>query len=334
MLAAVVLCAGTGCMVHSQPISSRSEQILRDRQVRREKIGLRLLDGGSRYELRMFEARLPEEPVEIPLERGIAGLPAATVVLNHRKTVKMVVDTGAQLSVVDAKSAIDAKADVFAPEDGMLRVSGVGGEERAWLARFDCARLGPMELKSFVSVLRRETSSVHFGGLPVGSINVNLVGAPVLAAFSFVTFDFPRSRFVFSGGTTFVPSRGALRVPLTIRDSLPYVSLRIGRHTIQAMVDTGARDQLFLNDELVRKWGMDSLAKAGGTFKAAGLGGMVRGREFRLPVVHIGGVAIQNVTVDASKGPWDARVGSELLERWRATFDFRRGALWLEAPQP
>jgi hypothetical protein len=41
---------------------------------------------------------------------------------------------------------------------------------------------------------------------------------------------------------------------------------------------------------------------------------------------------LTDVIVDSSSGPWRARIGSELLERWRTTFDFRGCALWLESP--
>jgi predicted aspartyl protease len=244
----------------------------------------------------------------------------------------MIVDTGAQMSVVEASRAIAVKADVFSPKEGTLRVTGVGGDEHAGLARFDSAQFGPIDLKGLVTVLRRQTSELQFGGFPLGRIEVNLLGAPVLTSFSFVTFDYPGERFVFSGGTEFVASRGALRIPLTVRDSLPYVTLRVGRRTIPALVDTGARDQLFLNDKVVSEWGLDGAASKGRSFKAAGLGGMISGKQFTLPLIHLGGVPVRDVMVDTSSGPWSARIGSELLERWRTTFDFRAGALWLEGP--
>jgi len=211
-------------------------------------------------------------------------------------------------------------------------VAGVGGEEKAWLASFESAQFGPIELNGLVTVLRRSTSELHIGGLPFGSIAVNLLGSPVLGAFSFVTFDYPAQRFVLSGGTNFAPSGRAARIPMQVRDSLAYVPLRVGNHTIDAMVDTGARDELFLNEDIVRKWGLEAYASAGGTFKAAGLGGMIRGRQFRIALMHLGDVPVQNVIVDSSTGPWQARIGSQLLERWRTTFDFRNGALWLESP--
>ena len=333
--AAAILAAAlvVGCAVQSQPISSRSEQILKERRVSADKLGFHMLPGGTRYQMQLFRAKLPAEPIELPMERSVARLPAATLKLNHSVPVRMILDTGAQLSVVEASAAIAAKADVFAPTEGALRVAGVGGEEKAWLASFKSAQLGPIDFGGLVTVLRRSTSNLHFGGLPFGSIDVNLLGAPVLGAFSFVTFDYPAAKFVLSGGSAFVPSRNAARIPLTVRDSLAYVPLRVGTHTIEAMVDTGARDELFLNEEVVRKWGFESYANAGGTFKAAGLGGMIHGRQFRIALMHLGDVPVQNVIVDSSTGPWQARIGSQLLERWRTTFDFRNGALWLESPR-
>lgn len=328
----VALAATSGCAVRSVPISQSSERELKGNEVSAKKLGFRVMPGGGRYAMQIFRASLPNEPVELPMVRSVSRLPAVTVKLNGRQSVPMIVDTGAQLSVVEASRAIAAGAEVFAPKEGTLRVTGVGGEERAWLARFDSARFGPIDLKGLVTVLRRQTSELQFGGVSVSRIEVNLIGAPVLTAFSFVTFDYPAGRIVFSGGAPFVPSRGARRIPLTVRSSLPYVSLRVGARTIQALVDTGARDQLFLNDKVVREWGLEAAAAAGKGFKAAGLGGMITGTQFNLPLIHLGGVPVRDVLVDTSTGPWPARIGSELLERWRTTFDFRADALWIEGP--
>jgi len=93
-----------------------------------------------------------------------------------------------------------------------------------------------------------------------------------------------------------------------------------------------ASDQLFVNGQIVRELGLEAAARSGGTFRAAGLGGMIRGRTFRLPVIYIGGVPAPDVLVDSSGGPWRVRIGSDLLARWRTTFDFQNHALWLEMP--
>jgi predicted aspartyl protease len=330
--AAALVLAIAGCSVHSIPITKVSETQLQQRAISGEKLGFHVMPDGKRYRLQLFRARLPEHPVEVPMDRGIAGLPTIRMMLNRTKSVRFVADTGAQLSVVEADLAIAVKADVYAPAEGSLRVEGIGGEERAWLARFDSVQLGPILFSDLVTVLRRETSALRFGGVRVGGFDVNLLGAPVLAAFSFVTFDYRAKRMMLSGSTAFVPSRGAVRVPMEMRDSMPYVPVQIRGRTYQALVDTGARDQLFLNENVLRELTLESDASSGGTFKAAGLGGMIRGRTFRLPVIHIGGMPVPDVLVDSSKGPWSVRIGSELLERWRTTFDFRNRALWLEMP--
>jgi predicted aspartyl protease len=321
-----------GCTVHSVPIPKGSETQLQQQAISGEKLGFHIMPGGKRYRLALFRANLPEHPIEVPMDRGVSGLPTIRMSLNHSKPIAFIADTGAQLSVVEADIALSVKADVFAPADGTMRVQGIGGEEKAWLARFSSARLGPMEFSDLVTVLRRESSTMRFGGVRVGGFDVNLLGAPVLSAFSFVTFDYRGKKMMFSGAAPFVPSRGAVRVPMELRDSLPYVPVQVNGHTYQALVDTGARDQLFLNDQIVSELGLQNAASAGGTFKAAGLGGMIRGRTFHLPVIYIGGVPAPNVIVDSSGGPWRVRIGSELLARWRTTFDFKNHALWLEMP--
>ena len=332
LAAALLVVAAVGCTVHSVPISRGSESQLKQQAISGEKLGFHIMPGGTRYRLALFRAKLPEHPIEVPMDRGTAGLPTIRMSLNHSKPIPFIADTGAQLSVVEADIALSVKADVYAPTEGTMRVQGIGGEEKAWLARIASVRLGPMEFFDLVTVLRRESSALRFGGVRVGGFDVNLVGAPVLSAFSFVTFDYRAKRMMFSGSTPFVPSRGAVRVPMEMRDSLPYVPVQIKGRTYQALVDTGARDQLFINDQLLRELGLESAASSGGTFKAAGLGGMIRGRTFRLPVIYIGGVPAPDVLVDSSGGPWRVRIGSELLERWRTTFDFRNHALWLEMP--
>jgi predicted aspartyl protease len=153
--------------------------------------------------------------------------------------------------------------------------------------------------------------------------------------FNYVTFDYGANQFVFSPGRPFRPSSAARRIPMRAQDQLLYVPLRIGNRTIQAMVDTGARDELFLNTQTVKSLGLDGHSKTLGTFRALGLGGETSGRQFALPLAFIGDVPLQNVTVDTSdSSSWTARIGSDLLERWKVTFDFQRSTMWLESRAP
>ena len=323
--------AFTGCTVRSAAVSSAVEKRLKARSVSVGKIGLHILDASGRYQMRVFSAEFAPGPVSIPMMKSYGGLPALRVRLNEGSPFSMIVDTGAQLCVVESKRVLDAKAMVYASDEIPITVTGIGGEEKAWLARFEHANLGPMKLSGFVAVLRREKTELCWAGFPVGQYEVNLLGSPVIASFRYVTFDYAASRFVFSPGTSYTPASNAHRIPLTVRDNLFYVPLRIGKHTISALVDTGAKDQIFLNEKLLRAWGFENLANRGGTYRAVGLGGINSGRSFRVPLAFIGDTPVRDVAVDTSGGAWQARIGSDLLKKWRVTFDFERRVLWLES---
>lgn len=329
VLAAVFTFAG--CTFRSTSVSASVERRLKARGVTAEKIGLKIPDVSGRSEMRLFSSNLTPEPVVIPMESSYGGLPSLRVRFNDAAPFRMIADTGAQLCVVGPKRALDAKAMVYASEEIPIRVTGIGGEEKAWLARFEHVNIGPMKLRGLVAVLRREKTELCCAGLPVGEYEVNLLGSPVIAGFRHVTFDYAASRFVFSPGTSFAPAKGAHRIPLTVRENLFYIPLRIGKHTISALVDTGATDQIFLNEKLVRSWNLDRMAKGGGTYRAVGLGGIHSGRTFNIPLAFIGDTPVRDVAVDTSSGVWQARIGSDLLKNWRVTFDFEHGALWLES---
>jgi predicted aspartyl protease len=255
--------------------------------------------------------------------------------LNGRKDVRLLVDTGAQLSIIDASNVLASGGRVYVPDKWEFTVTGVGGSEQAWLARFDRVEIGSLTLRQFTTVARRQRTAVRVGGLSIGAIPINLLGCPVLLGFNHVTFDYHAKQFVFSPGRAFHPSKAARQIPMLVHEQLLYIPLRVGKRVIPALVDTGARDQIFLNTETVRKLGLRGHSTSGPTYRALGLGGETSGRQFNLPLAFIGDVPVQNVTVDTSdSSSWTARIGSDLLERWRVTFDFQRQVMWLEPPAP
>jgi hypothetical protein len=61
------------------------------------------------------------------------------------------------------------------------------------------------------------------------------------------------------------------------------------------------------------------------------LGGETTGRQFNVPLAFIGDVPVRDITIDTSdSSSWTARIGSDLLARWKVTFDFSRRMMWLE----
>ena len=330
--ALLVICV-EGCSIVSSPIEASIERRLMRSKMSEGEFGARVGDKGDRIQFTMFTGYVHPAPVVVPMSKRFRGLPGVDVRLNDRHTIRMLADTGAQLSIVDAASVLAAGGRTYVPEKWNFSVTGIGGSEQAWLARFDRASIGSVTLRSFTTVVRRHKTEVQLGGMSVGAIPINLLGCPVLLGFRYVTFNYADGSFVFSPGTSFTPPRGASRVPLTVKDQLLYVPLRIGGRTMSAMVDTGAKDQIFLNTQTVRAFKLQDRVSTGGTYRALGLGGETTGRQFTVPLAFMGNVPLQNVVIDTSDSEsWDARIGSDLLERWKVTFDFQTGSMWLESP--
>ncbi len=328
-----VLCLAA-CSIVSRPVSSSVEARLLRTRMSEADFGAVRSGAGETLHFKLFHGELDSRPVRVPMSKRFRGLPGLEVRLNDRHTVNMLADTGAQLSILDARTVLAARGRVFISPGTDFTVTGIGGSEKAWIARFDHADIGSLRLHAFTTLVRRQKTVSQFAGMGIGGVPINLLGCPVFLGFAFVTFDYPAGEFVFSAGTAFKPSLGARAVPFRVEDQLVYVPLRIGRRVIEAVVDTGAKDEIFLSTTTVRSLGIQARAANGGYYRAAGLGGETSGRQFSLPLAFLDGIPLRDVTVDtADSDAWAARIGSDLLERWRVTFDFRRSVLWFEAPQ-
>ncbi len=331
-VAAVVL-AASGCTYVSAPVGVGTERRLLAHKLSEAEFGGETTDGGKSMRFAVFEGALPEKPVSVPMLASYRELPGVSVRLNGRRTVEMLADTGAQLCILDADSVLNAGGRAHVPTHIQVSVTGIGGSEDAWLARFDKAEIAGIELPQFTTLVRRQKTVVKFGPLSMRTMPINLLGCPVFLAFDHVTFDYPGQKIVFSGHTPFVPSRNARRIPMTVSGQLIYIPLRVGRKTVAAMVDTGAKDQIFLNTKTVHALGLHPLALAGSGYRAIGLGGETSGHQFALPLGFLGDVPVRDIMVDTAESEaWQARIGTELLSRWKTTFDFRGGALWIEPP--
>jgi predicted aspartyl protease len=313
--------------VRSTGISKALENELQTRAIPSKQFGVKYTATGE--PLVSFTVKLNREHVSVPME-DYRGLPAVDVSLNHGKPIRLILDTGAQTSLVEAKPVAEAKAHVLASEELEYTVTGAGGKEQAWVARFDNLGIGPMELKDVISLVRRSQSSIYFAGIPLFRLDLSLLGARFLSSFNHVTINYPAKRVVFSAATDFKPKRGARRVPLVVRDDLFYIPLRVGTNVVSAMVDTGSGEGIFLDRDLVKKWGMDKLAEVGKPYLRGVIGGETRGRKMALPHVFIGDKPVRDATIYTSKASDAARIGSGLLARWRVTFDFQRRVMWLE----
>lgn len=324
----VLLCFG--CSMSSFRVSSSREQRLRQYAVTASQFGIRRSAANNDYyEMPLCSADIDEAVVIVPMEFTIFGHPALQARFDNKKSFQMVVDTGAQMNLIEARRALPAKPETCPAFS--FNMLGIAGEEKGLLARFARVQIGTMELNDFAAVIRLAHSQIRLAGLPVYEMEWNIIGTPFLQCFRYVTFDFPRKRFLFSIGETFKPrSADAIRIPMKVWQHSIYIPLTLGKHTIEARVDTGSNEALFLDLELIRNWKLDAALKAGKPYWATGIGGEVRGRWFRVRRVFLGKVPFFKVPVHTGKELSLAEVGVELLKPYRVTFDFAGGAMWLE----
>lgn len=327
-----------GLAVDSRPISGRSEADLD--KLKRPWGELRVPAGkGDRMDWLMadFKTAGPRQTVSLPMASAY-GLPAAEVSVNGTGPEPFLVDTGAQVGMTSASLAIRTKARVYeAPAGSPLPPAvGFGGTEATWLARFDRLDYGGLTVEEGVFLLRRHETSIRFLGSRLAEVEMNILGMPALKPYSYVTFDYPAARFVFSAKDRFSPDQRMTRLPMTLCDchGLPHVPVMVGRKTYLARIDTGGRFELKLSDRLARELGWAQQVQNAKAVEGHGIGGRVQEARFGIPVpIHLGNLKLDDVT--ALTGGADSEtliIGSKLLERWKVTFDFKRSALWLDDP--
>src|SRR5215208_2398723 len=128
---ALALLYAVGCSVGSLPIGRSVEQRLLRRKMSDSEFGAQISPKGERIQFSMFTGKVSPEPVIVPMSTSFRGLPGLEAALNGRKTIRMLVDTGAQLSIVDANKVLDAGGRVYVPQKWEFTVTGVGGSEQA-----------------------------------------------------------------------------------------------------------------------------------------------------------------------------------------------------------
>src|SRR5688500_519988 len=101
------------CTVGSFPIGQQVEQRLLRRKLSDAEFGAQVSAKGERIQFAMFTGQVSPEPVVVPMSTAFRGLPGVDARLNRRQKIRMLVDTGAQLSIVDANNVLSAGGRVY-----------------------------------------------------------------------------------------------------------------------------------------------------------------------------------------------------------------------------
>ena len=220
---------------------------------------------------------------------------------------------------------------------GDAEVKGAGEfTERAAFTRIATVGLGDVRLRNqlFAVVALEKLGEVE--GVPFHGI----LGYELFKRFV-VRIDYAARTMTLTDVDAWAKRGGAgVAVPFVFNGTVPEVEGEIGGVAATFDVDTGSRASVGLNSPFVQKHALRARFKPSiDAVTGWGLGGPTRGTVARVNRVRLGSVGVPDVIVDMSLQRLGAltntapagSIGSGLLQRFVATFDYSRQRIYLLA---
>ena len=274
----------------------------------------------------------PRGVVEVPMVRNTAHtVPIVRARLNNGASFPLVLDSGGNHTMISRRRA---EASQLAPLAGHGRITtAFGNQEPTQPALARELSMGLLTLRGVPVLVHGFRSSALAEAL---GPDLNVLGTPAMAAFSYITFDYRRGSVFFSFDQPFQPAsrETTLRLPLSVEKE-GHFSVPItfpGGRTMRALVDTGYDGVLLMSPHTLHRLDLEALARTGRTVRAIGPGAELKGRVFMIPGIELDGRPIPNAEAWTGEIDEPLLLGSGLLRYFRTTFDFRQMILWLELP--
>lgn len=255
------------------------------------------------------------------------------VTLNGRGPYTFLVDTGGH-TLISPRAAKEAGLTSV----GASVTSGAGEKtETTGFARYDEIALGPVRLTDqtgFVTNIYDEAIE----GLPVDG----MLGFELFARFA-VRIDYGAQTLTLWTFDSFSPQGAGTAIPFAFYDHLPYVTGLIDDMPARFDIDTGSRSEVDITTPFVARMGLRARYRPGiSAITGWGVGGASRSYVVRLPSLSLGSVKADNVVAGLSEARagsisdanYEGNVGSGLLKRYVATFDYARQVLYLKPLEP
>lgn len=254
--------------------------------------------------------------------------------LNDRDGMRLVLDTGAGGSVLDA-----ARADALGLEAvGTQHALGSGGVEVGSTVRGVDVALPGFQLRDQTMGTLKLGAIAAQAGLPLDGI----LGHPLLSR-CVVEIDYPRKCASFFDPANYKYKGPGVSVPITFKANLPYVKASVvlpdGRSiTGKFVIDTGASTNLILSPELIEREGVSDTVGKTLTVQARGVGGVTEIRLARLARLELAGFSLERPVAalqQAGAGRISAEgtlgnIGGGVLSRFKVIFDYPHRRMILE----
>jgi len=283
-------------------------------------------------------------PVAWLRARGVARLPFhyrrgsvwVRAALNRGPPADYILGTGCTMSAVDREQAREAGLET----EGEMATEGVGGVGTGGWAQVRSLRIaGPdgdgvevRDLKVGVLELADDMERLDWDDA------AGLIGYDVLSRFM-VEIDFDPEQLVLRDPATFHYAGAGQPLPFTLHACIPTVEVVLnGTCHGRLLVDVGNATVMSVHCEQV-----DTCHLFGGDREeiqhwVGGIGGAFPETVCRLDSVRIGPLQWSEPVVgltlhhlgEAGSRELQGNLGTSVLERFRCTFDYARGTLWLE----
>jgi hypothetical protein len=260
--------------------------------------------------------------------------------LNGSAPADFILDTGCTMTAVDRNYATDAGITL----DGRMTAEGVGGTASgAW------GRVRTLRISSGVGA---KADGVDVPDLTVAALGLNdtieklewddtagLIGYDVLSRFV-VEFDFDKQVVTLSDPAVWKHTGGGAALPFVLYHGIPTIEVQLNASCRgRFIVDVGNATVMAVNSHQVDD------CKLFGTRKTkevrhwvGGIGGAFPETVCRLDSVRIGPFGwnepVAGLTLHRYGGAGSVEIqgniGTTVLERFKCTFDYARGTLWLE----
>jgi len=255
--------------------------------------------------------------------------------VNGAAPAEFILDTGAFNTCLDRSFA----QTLALSAEGEYGAQGVGGYDTFGFTplksvRWSNAKGASVEvrdLRAGVIGLQDALSSVEWGR------TCGLLGYDVLSRFT-LDIDFDREVITLWDPATYVHQGPGTPIPMTLNGNIPTVEMTInGNCRGTYIVDVGNASVLSVGAEQVMKCRLLAIQHKEVQHWVGGIGGAFQENVCRLDSLRLGPFLFQEPVAgltthhQGSAGSLEVQgnIGTTVLERFRCTFDYARGTLWL-----
>jgi len=278
-------------------------------------------------------------PTDNPREPGGQHrMPMITGTVNGKEGVLLFLDSGSNQSVLGYSLSRDLNIPIIAgckPVTGM----GFGGSEDNYPAVVPEVRIGSVQLLRLAALIAPDVQALRLPGHLWGSRQLMILSLGALRHLSYLTIDSPRGAVTFGVDGPYLTdpqSAAVTALPVRWESGLPTVDISIDNHgSYPCILDTGGDYGMFVPRELAAGLGYWRPGQGEVNPTLGGMGGAGLTTAYQIKRAQLGAMPLVKIpartqVIGPEVGNGRLLVGNAVLRRFRVTFDFRRGVVWLE----